>query len=610
MQLNFTYNHNIFRYSAALLVVLFIGTIGRGQAKFSTAVSTKEVGLDDYLQVDYTIENAKSVDNFSPPDFKNFKVLQGPSQSENVTIINGTMSRSKSISYILQPTALGKQIVPGAMAVIDGKTIHSEPVTIQVNKHGSGQGQSSQANQFPLMPDMFQGGEPGVEEEYRIRPGENVKDKIAKNLIVKLDVNRTTCYEGESLVATYKLCSRVKSESRITKRPSLNGFSVYDMVQPGTEVTSVEKVNGKNFNVHLIRRAQLFPLQAGSYTLDPVVLENKVEFLKSNSSSSSRSSSPIQQLMDRFFNQEEMGEVEQHSITLQSNPVTITVRPLPTENRPDGFNGAVGKFTIKADLKNKTVAAGDAVQLEVVIKGAGNFPVINAPEINLPSGIESFDPIVKEDVDKTVYPLSGSKTFNYTFIAHSQGDFTIPPVQFSYFDPASASYKIISSDSFRIKVTEGRNKNDNLLNNNKVTATKLTSSSSWVNMLTSQAMVMAMIILLLSGIIIYLLIKNRKQHKETAPAISTPASKEENQLGKITIANPLQEARLALMQGKSQVFYTELNKALRGALEKDIENEELRSIIKECEFALYTPVHEAKDMQLLLDKAEKCLNIV
>lgn len=579
----------------------------QAQVKFSTVVSAKEIGLDEYVQVDYTIENGKSVENFSAPNFKNFTVLQGPSQSENVTIINGVVSRSKSISYVLQPTAMGKQVVPGAMASVDGKTMHSEAVTIQVNKKGTGQSNQQQfAPPSSFMPDMFEG-QPQINEEYRLKPGEDIKEKIAKNLIVKLDVNKTTCYQGEPLIASYKLCSRIKSESSISKRPSLNGFSVYDMVQPGTENVSVEKINGKNFNVHLIRRSQLFPLQPGTYTLDPVVLENKVEFLRTNSnrSSSPQSGSPIQRMMDRFFNQQEKtGEIETRSVTLQSNPVKITVLPLPAANKPSSFNGAVGKFTLAAELKNKSIAAGDAIELQVVVKGSGNLPVINAPDINLPQGIEAFDPLVKEDIDKTVYPLSGSKMFTYTFIAQNEGSFTIPAIQFSYFDPASTSYKTLNSDSFKIEVKEGTLKRTNLADSNNSAPAKLAPPSQWTFLTSPQMLGMIAIILVLLGVIVYLLIKSRKQQeKPTAiPPISEQIFKEEN----VTIsADPLLDARLALMQGNSQTFYAALNKALREACNVATNKEAFQSIIKECEFALYTPVHEAKDMELLLSKAEK-----
>ena len=115
-----------------------------------------------------------------------------------------------------------------------------------------------------------------------VRPGENVEDKIRKNFFIKVDVSKTDCYLGEPIVATYKLYARLRSDSRVTRHPSLNGFSVYDMIDPTDDRVSVEKVNGKNFSVHIIRKTQLIPLQAGDVTLDPVELDNNIYFIKAD----------------------------------------------------------------------------------------------------------------------------------------------------------------------------------------------------------------------------------------------------------------------------------------------------------------------------------------
>src|SRR5207342_1264390 len=122
-----------------------------------------------------------------------------------------------------------------------------------------------------------------------VRPGENVSDKIRKNFFIKVEVSKTDCYLGEPIVATYKLYARLRSDSRVTRHPSLNGFSVYDMIDPTDDRVSVEKVNGKNFSVHIIRKSQLIPLQAGDVTLDPVELDNNIYFGRADAGSSKSS---------------------------------------------------------------------------------------------------------------------------------------------------------------------------------------------------------------------------------------------------------------------------------------------------------------------------------
>jgi len=252
------------------------------QVNFSTNVNEKQIGQHDYVQVEYTIENAKSVERFAYSPFKNFRIIQGPVQSSGMSVTNGVMSQYKGMSFILQPIITGKLLVPGATAVIDGKDMRSNPVVIEVVP-----GSSTSNPSPPSWPDPL----PQVNEEYTLSPGETFTDKIKKNLLVVAEVNKTSCYQGEPIVSTYKLYSRLRSESRVVKRPSLNGFSVFDMIDPEANVNpTVETLNGKSYNVHMIRKTQLVPLQPGTFVLDPVELENKVRFIRSNRKKADRKS--------------------------------------------------------------------------------------------------------------------------------------------------------------------------------------------------------------------------------------------------------------------------------------------------------------------------------
>ena len=170
----------------------------------------------------------------------------------------------------------------------------------------------------PFGPDPFEPpGPEAVNREEVLRPGENIKEKISRNLFVKVQVDRNTCYVGEPIVATYKLYSRVNAESRVTRNPSLNGFSVYDMVNPGTDAVSVEKLNGKAFTVHTIRKAQLIPLQAGSIDLDPVEVENVVHFVKAGARQEPRRSGDrLRDLLDQLSGEENLGPAVDENVTL------------------------------------------------------------------------------------------------------------------------------------------------------------------------------------------------------------------------------------------------------------------------------------------------------
>src|SRR3984957_10651800 len=463
---------NFLRGSFIIGIALLSGLWASGQVKFTTVVSSQDVGKSDYLQVEFVVENARQIDDLTPADFPGFRIVQGPIQSSGMSIVNGNMSQFMALSFVLDPTKTGHFTIAGATANVDGKQMRSNAVTVNVHPGGSGaaSGNSSQGNTSnnspgaspfggnpffqPSMPDPF-GPEPGeVDRDYLLKPGENVKEKIKKNLFVRVQVDKNTCYVGEPIVATYKLYSRLSSESRVTKRPSLNGFSVYDMIDPSQDAVSVEKLNGKSFTVHTIRKTQLIPFQAGSIDLDPCEVENTVHFVKgSGRPGAGRSGNTIRDLLDQMNDESDLGPEVDENITLDTKPVTITVKPLPDENKPLGFNGAVGNFSIEASLNHKTIAADDEATLHVVVKGKGNLPVVAAPVIDWPAGIRAFDPTAKEDVNKTVAPMTGSKSFDYVFTPNTAGHYTIPAVNFPYFDPATQTYKMAGTQPLDIQVT-------------------------------------------------------------------------------------------------------------------------------------------------------------
>ncbi len=144
------------------------------------------------------------------------------------------------------------------------------------------------------------------------------------------------------------------------------------------------------------------------------------------------------------------------NVTLKSEPEEITVKPLPSENKPANFRGAVGDFSISASLEKNKITTDDAGNLKLTISGKGNIQLINAPVINWPDGIDGYDAKVKDEVDKKKVPMQGSKTFSYPFTVSKAGNFTIDSIAFSYFDPSTETYKTLHTSPLQIEVTKGK----------------------------------------------------------------------------------------------------------------------------------------------------------
>lgn len=609
------------RIRTPLLTFLYLLTVClsvSAQVKFSTVVDEKEISRNDYLQVQYVVENARSVEQITPPSFPGFTVVSGPNQQSSMSIVNGAVSKSEGISFILKPTGTGKFTVPGAHAVADGKELRSNSVAVQVTNGPS----HSHSSPLPLSPfggmGMPEDEGPEVEEDYILRPGEKATDKIKSGLLVKLDVSKTSCYVGEPIIATYKLCSRLKSESRVTKRPSLDGFSVYDMVPPEANTQAVEKINGKQFNTHLIRKVQLYPLQDGSFVLDPTEVDNVVHFVRVDNSGSGSHNS-MQQLMDEYMNGYSGGKPEDQQITLATKPLTITVKPLPAAGKPLSFDGAVGRFAIHASLDKRIVGADEIARLKVELSGEGNLPLINAPQIAWPQGIDLYDPSVKEDDDKSVCPIRGSKEFDFAFSVKHPGAVTIPPVEFSYFDAKAGAYKTIHTDSILLQVTKSNAKHRPATTESNMTNDVRKAAAQGSGKLQLLLLILV-VLLLLVAVILLLRTRSRRAGKTPAPVVVESAP--------VEIVDPFREAKNALLAGDSQQFYKETGKAIWNILAERLQLSssqlnkpvvvrllhekgvspaaiaQLKVILLETEMALYTPVHSEHDMKAALARAE------
>jgi hypothetical protein len=270
-----------------------------------------------------------------------------------------------------------------------------------------------------------------VEDQSEVRPGENVDQKIRKNFFLRAEVGKDKCFAGENIMAVFKAYSRLEANSQVLKRPSLSGFSVTEMVDAYSNQPDIEKYNGKYYYVHLIRKVQLFPIQAGDFEIEPAEVESIIQLREDDGRSRFRS------LFRRRHDDPEL----RRQLTFKSPALKVHVDPLPEDEQPDDFSGAVGNFSVQLILEDSAVDLHEPVSVKLMIGGSGNFPLITDPAIAWPQGVQVSGPIVSENTNKYVFPLSGFKTFEYTLSNNKAGVFTIPPVKFSYFDPSSKSYK-------------------------------------------------------------------------------------------------------------------------------------------------------------------------
>ena len=410
----------MFKLCEALCVFVslcFLTSLASAETTFTASVDSTRVSPGNYFEITFTLNGSTGGRNFQPPSFNDFDVLSGPNQSTSMQIVNGAVNSSVSYSYALQPRAEGKFTIGPATIEADGKRLQTQPVTVEVVK---GATQPAQR--------------PGAGER------QDVRSQLSGNVMVKAVADRTRVYQGEQVTVSFKVYTRVQILSyNITKTPGLTGFWSEDLAIPKEISMGTEVVDGKQYAVGLLRKVALFPQRSGSLALDPMEIEVTVPVRRQSGD-----------FFDSFFN-----STQPVKYRTASQPMHVTVLPLPSQNVPAGFNGAVGKFQMDAQLDKQDVKTNDPVTLKVKISGRGNLKLLEPPALTVPSDVERFDPKITNSIVPDANRIAGSRTFEYLLIPRHAGAQKIPPFTFSYFDTDEQRFVSLRSPEFVIRVERG-----------------------------------------------------------------------------------------------------------------------------------------------------------
>lgn len=618
-----------------LLLLLLTGYCASAQVKFSASISPAVIGKGEYAQLKLIVENGNDIEQIVPPNLKDFIVVNGPNEEHSSVINNGGVKNFFALSYLIKPRATGNFTILPIRARIDSRDYTSNTLKLKVTAQPTGNSAAANAFNSP-----FGGTDPFAEpaprstfNDYILRKGENPADKIKKNMFVRVEVNKNNAYVGEPVVATYKLYTRLKSESNMTKNPSFNGFSVLDMQLPNDMTYQTEKFEGRDYNVYTIRKVQLYPLLTGNLELGIAEIENNVQFIKAEYANRQ---SDIMNDMFRDFAQATIPPegIEVQKVTLQSKPLTVLVKALPDAGKPANFKGAVGNFEIEMKVEKNNFTTDDDGKMAILISGEGNLQMINAPEIAWPQGIEGFDSKATDDLYKGTIPVSGRKIFEFPFTVAKPGTYTLPSVELSFFDLKEGVYKTVRSNAIDITVTRGSGKPKMIINDNNEKSKENFLTKFFNNRLRVVSVVAVLIII---GLIVWLKRDTKEEKQLAAAALAEQERIEAERLVEEVLpeqVNPLKLTEECLYREDAQLFYAHLNQELKTYLAnklalpaeelnrkniaekldaKGISNEtvmELQTLLDEIEWQLYTPFSDNEKMKTMYDRANDLIQLV
>ena len=431
---------NHWRHIIVLALISFFNfQISSLYAQEMTVQAPKSVYAGDNFTVRFVVNDQAK--DFRGPSFKGFSLRSGPntSSSTSMSIINGQMSRSVSttFSYTILADVAGTFTVDAATATVDGKKVSSAPFTIKVEKLSAAQQkQRQQQQQQQRQYDPW-----GMQQQ----PQQQAAQIDEKSLFARASINKSNPYQGEQVIVTYKIYTQVPiSQFAIDKLPGNRGFWAEDLSE-GQQIKQYEETVGdRRYQVAEIRRGALFAQQDGKLSIEPLELNVLAMVQKQR-----RRTGTIMDLFDDpFFSAQQAVERK-----LTTNRVNVNVRSLPVA--PEGFTGGVGHFSVSGGVNLDKVKANEAVSYRVTVTGSGNLMLINAPHPDFPSVFEVYDPQIEDNLRKDASGVSGSRTYEWILIPRSQGNYTIPALDFVYFDPSAGQYRTLRVEAQKLKVERG-----------------------------------------------------------------------------------------------------------------------------------------------------------
>ena len=596
----------------SVMIVMMTGVNAVAQEVSFTAQAPQAVAVGERFRITYKI-NTRDVKEFRAPDMKSIDILTGPatSTSSSTTIINGQVTNNTSITYTFTAVATqeGDVELDGATIRANGKQVTSNSLTIKVlpaDKGSQSQGVQRQGGSQSAQGQQSSGSSTGISNE---------------DLFMMATVDKTTVYEQEALLLTFKIyvLPSVNLTSMGNRMPDLKNFHVQEVELPQQKEFQLEHYNGRNYRTMVWSQYVLFPQHSGELEIPATTFESIV-------------SQPIEStdMFDFFFNAGRYTEVKKN---LTTRAIKINVNPLP-QGKSSAFYGGVGEFSLSSTISSTDVTANDAVTVRVILSGTGNLKLIKTPELKFPQDFDIYDPKIDNKYTIKGGRQTGNKVYEYLVIPRHAGQYTIPALEFQYFDPKSGTYKTTTTQEYTLNVAKGQgggesqtsvsyvNKEDLKYVGQDVrfhsTPTALKSGKGGFYGSTLFYVLLALPLVILLALVVI----TRKRIADSANAAKVRIKKASS-----VATKRLKVARKLMKEGRKNEFYDEMMRALSGylgdklaiptaELSKDRIGETLRDrkvaddtvsqvigLLDDCEFARYAPGDDTGRMDRLYDQA-------
>ena len=387
------------------------------------------------------------------PPLDGFEVLRRSSGNQ-ISIINGVRSNNTYYIYELHPLREGILTIDTIVVEVGGLPYTTAPINIQVTQ-GTGQIQPGSQPQspfqnffnmpgfptmpgFPNLPSILGNPDfPSIQnvEILPMSPSEAPADLNQYNYYVEAKVDKGNPYQGEQIIYTFRFYRAEDLTDQPTyQKPAFTGLWSHPELQKAEYSL---KTGGKSYRVSEVQTI-LFPTVAGEVTIDPATLT----------------------IPDGFFTR---------GGTLTTQAVNINVKPLPS-GAPQGFQGAVGKYEISGTIDTNDTMVNETINMKVLVRGQGNIETQSELDWQETPQWRAFDSQAVTETQFEEGVLSGARLYERTLVPTTAGRFTLPAIEFSYFDPETENYITTSTNPIDVSVSPdpGSSQVSSLVDNNGI----------------------------------------------------------------------------------------------------------------------------------------------
>jgi BatD DUF11 like domain len=419
----------------AALALLLVAMPAWASIEFYQTADRTEVGTEDVFQLTVVVVDPPDNAQVQFPAPEDFEVLSSSQSTQRSIEMNGSgppvIQTVRKHVLMMRASRPGSLTLPPSVLTAGGRTYRTESLKMTVRKGRVGPPPAQAGRQqmpdpfrnfpFGAMQDPFEEeDEPKDREDLRIPRGDS-------DLFLRATIDKKQVYVGEQVTLSLYIYSRVDLSSvDAVTMPKLEGFWSEDVESP-TQLTGEQRiVNGIPYRTYLLRRRALFPVKSGTLSVTAAEADITTGFLFAG-----------------------------HRVHRVSNSLDVEVKPLPPGG-PKGMSSAqVGQWDLSLEVSQTQVELGQPVTVKVILEGAGNVKNVTPPRLEAPAALKVYDPTTTDKVVPDKWRIQGRRVQEYLVMPQRTGTFTLPALEFPYFDPRTARYEVARTEPVELTVEPG-----------------------------------------------------------------------------------------------------------------------------------------------------------